>query len=66
MRLEVYDVLGRRVATLAEGRHGAGHHAVTWDADGLASGIYLCRLKAVPAEGSEETLQGELKMLLIR
>jgi hypothetical protein len=49
--LRVYDVLGRRVATLAEGELAAGPHAVTWDGTdeaGLsaASGTYLYRLDA--------------------
>jgi hypothetical protein len=48
--LGVYDVAGRRVATLACGSLAAGPHAVTWDgrADdgrGLASGTYLVRLR---------------------
>ena len=46
VRVNVYDGLGRRVAVLAEGEHPAGIHAVTWDAAGLASGVYLIRLEA--------------------
>lgn len=53
VRLEVYDVLGRRVALLAEGEQAAGFHQVRWGgrgADGrqLASGVYLVRLTAGP------------------
>ena len=49
--LKVYDVLGRRVATLAEGIRSAGTHELTWDGtteEGrlLASGTYLLRLTA--------------------
>ncbi|RMF64848.1 MAG: T9SS C-terminal target domain-containing protein, partial [Bacteroidetes bacterium] len=46
VRLTVYDVAGRRVATLAEGTYPAGTHRVTWEAGGLASGVYLYRLEA--------------------
>ncbi len=49
VRLEVFDVAGRRVATLAEGRHEAGTHTATWDAYGLASGVYVARLTAAGA-----------------
>lgn len=42
--LAVYDVLGRRVATLAEGARAAGTHRVAWDARGLPSGTYFYRL----------------------
>jgi drug/metabolite transporter (DMT)-like permease len=49
VKLVVYDLLGRRVATLLEGARAAGHHEVLFDASGLPSGVYLCRLAA---EGS--------------
>ncbi|MEM1095817.1 MAG: malectin domain-containing carbohydrate-binding protein [Bacteroidota bacterium] len=42
--LKVYDMLGREVATLVEGRLGAGTHAATWDATNMTSGTYLYRL----------------------
>lgn len=44
VRLEVYDVSGRRVANLRNGWMPAGRHSVTWNAAGLASGFYVCRL----------------------
>lgn len=44
--LEVFDVTGRRVATLVDGPLTAGHHTVTWDVSGLASGVYIYRLSA--------------------
>ncbi len=49
VRLEVFDALGRRVATLADAEQAAGTHEVTWDARGLASGIYVARLTAAGA-----------------
>lgn len=44
--LEVYDVLGREIATLVNGVCLAGTHTVRWDASGLPSGVYLYELKA--------------------
>lgn len=44
--LEVYDVLGRVRATVLSGRFPAGEHTVKWDAQGLPSGTYFCRLNA--------------------
>jgi serine protease AprX len=44
--LRVYDVTGREVARLVEGRREAGPHEVRWDAAGLASGLYLYRLQS--------------------
>jgi len=46
VRVTVYDVRGRQVATLAEGHFPAGTHSVRWDARGLASGPYFCRIQA--------------------
>jgi photosystem II stability/assembly factor-like uncharacterized protein len=45
VHLRVYDVLGRQVATVAEGARAAGTHRVTWDAAGLAGGVYFGRLQ---------------------
>lgn len=45
-RLEVYDVLGRRVAVLVDDMLSAGHHSVSFDGSALASGLYLYRLDA--------------------
>ncbi len=44
--LEVYDVLGRQVATLERGRKKAGRHRVDLQTRQLSSGIYFGRLKA--------------------
>jgi hypothetical protein len=44
--LKVYDVMGREVATLVEGRVEAGEHSVKWNAEGFASGVYFYQLRA--------------------
>jgi Concanavalin A-like lectin/glucanases superfamily/Secretion system C-terminal sorting domain len=46
MRLEIYNTLGQRVATLVDGRMEAGSHVASWDASAHASGVYLYRLTA--------------------
>jgi hypothetical protein len=46
VRLQVFDLLGRRVATLADGEKPAGRHEVSWQSSGLASGTYFVRLQA--------------------
>jgi hypothetical protein len=40
----VYDLLGREVARVVDGVLTEGMHRKTWDATGLSSGVYLCRL----------------------
>ncbi|NIV12312.1 MAG: T9SS type A sorting domain-containing protein, partial [Aliifodinibius sp.] len=44
VKLDVYDILGRKVTTLVDGKRLAGGHSVTWSADDLASGVYFYRL----------------------
>jgi hypothetical protein len=43
-RLAVYDLLGREVAVLVDAPLSAGSYAATFDATGLASGVYMVRL----------------------
>ena len=49
MALRVYDVTGRRVASLMDANLPVGVHSVSWDGRGtnglrLASGVYLYEL----------------------
>ena len=49
VQLQVYDILGRRVATLVDERQASGLHTVQWNGTGgsgqpLASGIYFGRI----------------------
>jgi hypothetical protein len=46
VKLEVYDVLGKKVATLVSERQAAGYYQYVWNADGLTSGVYFYRLQA--------------------
>lgn len=47
MSLVIYDVLGREVATLAQGMKDTGVYSVTWQADDVSSGTYFAVLKAM-------------------
>jgi hypothetical protein len=44
--LTVFDLLGRVVAEVAQGRFAAGRHEVRFDAASLPSGVYLYRVEA--------------------
>lgn len=44
VRLEVFDVSGRRVAILVDGIREAGVHAVRWTSGGAPPGVYFTRL----------------------
>ena len=44
--LVVFDVLGRKVATLVDAVQPAGFHSCCWQANDMPSGVYFYRLKA--------------------
>ncbi|MBI5471133.1 MAG: T9SS type A sorting domain-containing protein [Ignavibacteriae bacterium] len=43
--LKVYDVLGREVTTLVNEAKEPGDHQITFNAEGLSSGVYLYKLQ---------------------
>lgn len=45
--MKIYDILGRQIATLVDGKQTAGSRSVVWNAASFASGIYFCRLVSV-------------------
>ena len=59
VNLDIYNLLGQKVATLADGIYEAGQHSVIWDARQQASGIYFYRLTA-------GEYSAQLKMLLLK
>jgi hypothetical protein len=68
--LAVFDILGRQVAVLENGRKAAGSYSIRFtaaggDGQGLASGVYLCRLSANLLDGSQMYHQ-TMKMLILR
>ena len=63
VRLEVFNILGQRVATLVDGEQSAGFHTASWDAtdaagEAVGAGVYLYRL-------SGDGVQATRSMLLI-
>ncbi len=46
MTLAVYDVAGRRIATIAEGRRPAGEGSATWTAAHPGKTVYFVQLRA--------------------
>jgi len=46
IKLEVFDVVGRKILTLDEGNKQSGYYKVNFDASNLASGLYIYRLNA--------------------
>ena len=64
--LKVYDITGKRVRTLVDGKKEAGYYKIDWDGrnergEELASGVYFYRLTA----GREE-FKATRKLILMR
>lgn len=57
--IEIYDILGRKVDTIANQKQQAGPHRITWDAGSNPSGVYFYE---ITAEDHSETM----KMVLLR
>ena len=44
--LKIYDILGREVTTLVNGKNEPGEHSVSWNAMNVSSGVYFYRIIA--------------------
>ncbi len=55
VQMELFDILGRRVARLHDGMITAGEHRLAYDASALAPGLYI--LRAVLPNGESTTRQ---------
>ncbi len=63
VKLEVYNILGQKVACLVDEEQKAGYKVARWDANAFSSGIYFYRLE-VKGDGFEVTRTR--KMVLLR
>jgi glycosidase len=54
--LHVFDLLGRKVATLVDGKKEAGRHQVDFDGKGISSGVYFYRLRFDEASISKKMI----------
>jgi|WetSurMetagenome_2_1015567.scaffolds.fasta_scaffold52579_2 hypothetical protein len=61
VKLAVYDLLGRKVAVLVDEQKQPGEYTATWDATGMASGIYFYRLTV----GEDENAFVQTRQMLL-
>ncbi len=59
VELAVYDLNGKKIATLVSGNQEAGQHRVEWQANDMPSGVYIYRL-------STDKQTQSRKMILLR
>jgi endo-1,4-beta-xylanase len=46
VKLEIFNIIGQKVATLVDEVQPAGSYKLMWNAGNLSSGVYLCKIKA--------------------
>ncbi len=64
VKIMIYDILGREVATLVNGTLAPGRFNATWNASGLATGVYIYRMEGTPADGSKSFTEVKKLMLI--
>jgi len=52
--LKIYNIIGKETATLVNEKQEAGTYEINWDAAGLPSGVYFCRM----------AINGEIKVII--
>lgn len=65
VKIVIFDILGREVVTLTDGIQVAGRYNITWNASGVATGVYIYRMEARPADGSK-AFTSVKKLLLMK
>ena len=65
VRLEVFSMLGQKVATLVDEEKSAGSYEAEWKG-GVASGVYLYRLETVAASNPNRHFSETKRMTLLK
>ena len=66
VKLTIFDILGRQLATLLDERREAGDHSLVWNASGRSSGIYFYRLEVTSVSDSGKSFTQVKKMMLLK
>jgi len=68
IQVSLFNVSGQKVATLADEKHGAGTHEITWQAtnqrgQALAAGVYFINVTYKSTEGAAESIMQKVIFL---
>jgi hypothetical protein len=66
VKLEVYNVLGQKVALLVDGQKDGGVYTATWNAARISSGLYFYRLEATAVDDPGKHFVSVKKMILLK
>jgi hypothetical protein len=61
--MEVYNVLGQKVATLVSDTKAAGYHVAEWNGASFGSGVYFVRINA---EGATRKFSDVKKLMMVK
>lgn len=69
VKLEIYDIMGGMIKTLAANSQASGKHQVVWDGTNsngvrVSSGIYIYRFEAISLENNEHFVKSNKLMLI--
>ncbi len=65
VKLDIFDVLGQRIAEISNEETEAGYYEKAWNGD-APSGIYFCRLEAVSVDNPDKRFVDVRKMILMK
>jgi hypothetical protein len=65
VRLAIYDILGREIATLMNQSNGAGRYVVPWNAANVGSGVYLARVNVL-GEAGQQLYTGVKRLMVVK
>jgi hypothetical protein len=63
--IDIYNLLGQRVAEIVNGEMEPGFHSVAWRAP-AASGVYFCRMEATTSGTQGRQFQQTMKIMVLR
>jgi hypothetical protein len=65
VKLEIFEITGRKVATLIDGEIKPGIYELNWNASGIASGIYIYRMEVVDKTVSSVKIFSRIKRMAL-
>jgi len=66
VKIIIYDILGREVATLVNANYAPGYYTVLFNANRLASGIYIYRMTLQSLIGKHKIFTSTKKLMLVK
>jgi len=63
--IKIYNALGKEIDLITNGIHQKGSYQQTWNAEGLASGVYYVKMDA-KSLSSDKTFSNVVKMLYLK